>query len=254
MKKNSLKTILIALAITFAIMALFVYISAVLPLWNGNFPTEGTRAGTGDYTTGITAPLLSVAGFLMLYLAFVQQRDAASANQKTLAIQQFENNFFALINIHRKQAHEVNNQAQGISFFEHYHKKLKPKIDKPDTTNLRSSILKHDEEFEQDWGSSHTNQYMKSLLFMIQFVEKNVREIHSDEAKEAIDQYIKHYFNLLQSQLTDYELSFIFYQFLTADDDGAKHLKKRLQKYSFFNDFYHSKYLIRPVHKDKFIV
>ena len=70
-----------------------------------NFTDTGN---IGDTIGGITAPFLSVLGSILVYLAFKEQIKANKLVQDQFQLQQFENQFFEMLHLHRENLNELN--------------------------------------------------------------------------------------------------------------------------------------------------
>lgn len=66
----------------------------------------------GGLIGGLVGPLFSLAGFILLYVTIVSQRQSFEEQQKSSFIQQFETRFFELIRLHRNNVNELESKGK----------------------------------------------------------------------------------------------------------------------------------------------
>jgi hypothetical protein len=188
----------------------------------------------GDFVGGITAPFLSVAAFILLYMTYKSQKQELIESRKilrkqseTLEKQQFETTFFNLLNLH----HEIVNNIDlvkgtgwvtykkmgeteptatelGRDCFKTFYKmfvdtyKHTPK-DESYLTMISKSYDKFYKLYQSDLG-----HYFRNLYHIFKLIKR------SDILNK------KDYSSLVRAQLSSHELLMLFYNGLS--DNGEK--------------------------------
>jgi hypothetical protein len=191
----------------------------------------------GDFIGGIVGSIWALAGVLLFYIALTEQRKDIHINQeavelqikalnqqvrefelqrnemessrkvyeeqsKTLKIQQFESNFYSLLNVYLSIKDRLNNLDQDKDFF----KTLYEKILQPYSNEIlievhqNNMISKYTEIFNEYRG--HLSHYFKCFYRIIKIIDSE----HSFDEKTKV-----FYAKILRSQLTDFEQLILFY-------------------------------------------
>ncbi|RYX87134.1 hypothetical protein EON73_01990 [bacterium] len=102
MKKNLLMLLAILLVITGIIMIIgfLNYLSKDYTFGGDNIDITKTGA-VGDYIGGFVGTIFALAGFVFVYLTYIDQRES---NEK----EKIENRFFTLIQIHTNNVNNTN--------------------------------------------------------------------------------------------------------------------------------------------------
>ncbi|RFC54041.1 putative phage abortive infection protein [Brumimicrobium aurantiacum] len=181
---------------------------------------------------------------------------------ETLKIQRFENTFFNLLNQH----HQI---VENIDFTDYKKKKKIPKIPTFRKTTeqvfdqtpeyleavrlegrdvfkhrydlLRRSIIDNPEKFlefyQEHYKSAQTDfgHYFRNLYRMIKHVDYT--NFFYDESKASEKEIFKmkyKYTSIIRSQLSDYELLWLFYNCLSSN--GVDKFKPYIERYSIFKN------------------
>lgn len=228
----------------------------------GNFKIVINDYGNlGSFIAGVTAPCISIAAFILLYLTYKSQKRELEATQKvlekqdsTLRKQQFESTFFHLLESHKKLVENIGTpKDKGIQYFRKIHYDLKDDykftkeyFDNENVDNLinRSSKNKYltrerinelIESYKQGdnvvvakftyqylFQNNHLylGHYFRHLYHILKFInERIIEEKGRDKniSDEDLFQIFKAYADILQSTLSSYELSLLFYNILFFD-------------------------------------
>ncbi|RMG70673.1 MAG: hypothetical protein D6722_08395 [Bacteroidetes bacterium] len=170
----------------------------------------------GEWVGGITAPLLNLAGFVMIYVAFRQQaRDGES--------QQFDQTFFQLLNLHHQNHNTIqtsfrSGQSGSRNFFQFACTYLK---------NAEAS--KAEAPFATFYAQQydHIDLFARHALFAIRYV----LDSHLLQPRHR-----EQYMQLLRSQFSTDELSLLkaYCTFFQDQHPDTKELYERLQGRKFF--------------------
>lgn len=189
----------------------------------------------GDWVTGLTAPFLSVAGFLMIYAAFRQQASDTQSAREEFSIQRFESTFFQLIQLYHQHVNSIQQsyaQKAKEEFFEAAHRYLKKQIsNSQDPEKIQEAYVhfyrKH---------FNYIDHFVRHILFTLNFVHHN--QVFSD-LKDA-DQERERYLGILRAQLSTEELFLLFYHTLCDPTGYTSRYRTLLLDYRFFGRILHS--------------
>ena len=209
----------------------------------------------GDFISGVSAPLLTVSAFILLYKTYKSQKEELEAQKEelkenreilkqqneTLQKQQFETTFFNMLTLHNQIVENIMLLDSPDSFkliAQPKSKKLSDEVKGRESFRILFDILTkkyvHDmfaegdelnkitlvyKEFIQEY-ISQTQHYFRNLYQIIIFIENSTISNKSD------------YANIIKSQMTDKQLIILFYDGVC---DFGFHYIKYLEKYSFFD-------------------
>ena len=208
----------------------------------------------GSFVSGIIGSILSLAGFILVYVALIEQKKTNLENKKeaedaakTQKYQRFENTFFQLLNFHNQivNSFTVSDQVQkskyissenpstehtteeviytGRYYFRHFYETMNLWIEFLKKDNKEITIISaYEEMFE--FKHAELGHYFRHLYHIIKFVDK------SDIEKEDKRTYT----NLLRAQLSSYELIVIYYNGLSGY--GKEKFKPLIEKYDLLQN------------------
>lgn len=181
-------------------------------------------------------------------LELKETRREFETQNETLKIQRFENIFFNLLNQYhnivnyteenyykpKENSHSTTQDYEMVhlkgrdTYAYHYKKML---IDlKKNEQNFEEVFNKHYNNFENDLG-----HYFRTLYRIIKIVDgADFLYGKSLENKNEIFEIKYMYVSILRSQISDYELAWIFYNCLTQK--SSKEFKELIEKYSFLKN------------------
>jgi len=252
--------------IVFAILVTIV----IIGLWGLTYyllkDLGETKRGTfGDMFGSVNALFsgLALAGIILtillqrkeLKLQREELRDTRKefeTQNETLKLQRFENTFFNLLNLHHQIVGAIdyryykNKEKSGYSFvgageekeavtltgrdvFRHrYNLMIDILRDNPD--NYKTIYMQHYEKAQTDFG-----HYFRNLYRMIKLVDQTGFFYDSEKVTEIEIFNIKYrYTSIIRSQISDYELLWIFYNCIC--DNGIDKFKPFIEQYSLFKN------------------
>ncbi|MBN8697694.1 MAG: hypothetical protein J0L87_14275 [Bacteroidetes bacterium] len=211
-------------------------------LWKDNIDLnqdiDASKFGQfGDFIGGVIGTLWALASVILFYLALSDQRKDFKTNEnafklqvdalnqqieefklqrnelensrkiyeeqsKTQRIQQFESNFYSLLNVHLTIKNNLNTFDSNKDYFKSiYDNFIKEYEFKSDITLHHNNIVNsYLEKFTLERGN--LSHYFKSLYRIIKIIESNPSFNNDDKI---------FYTKIIRSQLTDYEQLVIFY-------------------------------------------
>lgn len=184
----------------------------------------------GDFFGGFIGTIFAIISVYLLYSTLVSQRQESNENRQVLILQQFDNIFFELLNLHKQNVENFQavdykgNVHKGRPFFTYQKEELKKYfVPKTSINQNRKEAIKtfeilyvyYDEEF---------SMYFKTLYQLYNLI---LNEPLTDNQKLK-------YAKILRAQLSNGELFFIRYNAMT--EIGSNSIK-------FINDFHLLKHL-----------
>jgi|ERR1017187_4274403 hypothetical protein len=160
----------------------------------------------GSYFQGAVGSLWALAGLMFIYVAFLGQRlqlakqdEELETQQRNFALQQFENGFFQLLNLHHDIAREMHQiitshigfyssgdispkHEHGRHLFENWYNELKAKLDSVDNLSRLQAML-----------VSQNNSHKKKLEIKREFV----KDIYKTQFYKNHQGELGHYFRNL---------------------------------------------------------
>lgn len=101
------------LSLLFIFIAILGFLILLLPLIFDKY--DFNKLGVlGDLTGGFLNPIIAISAALLTFLAFYIQYQANKQVQDQFSVQQFENQFYKMLDLHKSNVSEMN-----ISFFDH---------------------------------------------------------------------------------------------------------------------------------------
>lgn len=206
-----------------------------------------TLSTIGEFLGGTVGPIWALAGVILFFMALIYQkkelvlqREELKESRKimkdqslTIAIQQFENTFFQLLNFHVDASNTIRNVILGtngssLNAFDSLYKDFKKEVAelKKRRLNDNTEVLPDDESYENCFrvvygGYKNTFQhYLENYRTLVSLIE-------------AKSQDPEFYFNILKSHFTEQEALIQFYYVILYAKD--KKLIKIAEKYSLFH-------------------
>ncbi|WP_180277264.1 putative phage abortive infection protein [Chryseobacterium sp. 52] len=201
---------------------------------------EDKRGTFGDMF-GFANALFTGLSFIGLIITILLQRQDINNQRQDAKIQNFEVTFFNLLNFHREtinslEKHYTKRVQTGMQIrSEEYSKKGVQLIHKIYQQYIES--LPIDKEFNKqvyqnvyklNWDV--LGHYYRGIQAILDFVDR-LNLTSQDEFY-----YKKIYFDLIKSQLSEYETAMIFYHFLFLDDGHYKKLAEQYCLFEYVND------------------
>ncbi|MEL6626645.1 MAG: putative phage abortive infection protein [Bacteroidota bacterium] len=214
---------LMRLAILFAIalIALSGYIQYGLYFGIG----ETTPLASGKYDVinswaNITAPILNLAGFLMILVAFLQQgQNTADANAEHER-QRFEDSFYQLLNLHNQNVDHIqhsfsNEKGNPENFFTH----TRRFFERGRARELPPEKLKKKYKTYYEQNQHYIDHFIRHLIYILDYVYR-ARQLHKlgKRGQEIREDYL----NILKAQLSTDELWLLFYHILIETEDDER--------------------------------
>lgn len=190
----------------------------------------------GDFIGGVVGSIWALAGVLLFYIALTEQRSDIKTNQealrsqievlnqqvkefelqrkelessrkvyedqsRTLKTQQFESNFYSLLNVYSTIKDKLNNLDQSKDFFKVLFDKLNINYDPKVSIEIHheNMINRYILLFNENRG--HLSHYFKCFYRIIKIIDSS-----SFDIKEKV-----FYAKILRSQLTDFEQLILYY-------------------------------------------
>lgn len=193
-------------------------------------------------------------------------RKEFETQNETLKIQRFENTFFNLLNLHHQIVnsmdityYKMKEKANGITglvlnineekesvklsgrdVFKYQYDKLEKEM-KGDPNSYELKYMLHYERSHTDFG-----HYFRNLYRMIKLVDTTSFFYEDSVVSENEIFLMKYrYISIIRSQLSDYELLWLFYNCISPN--GREKFKPLIEKYSIFKNL-PKKYLVSQVH------
>lgn len=253
------------------IVTSFVVTLVIIGLWILTYyllkdKAETTRGTFGDMFGSINALFsgLALAGIILTILLQrkelkLQRKEIRDTRKEfetqndTLKLQRFENTFFNLLNLHhqivnsidfryyKRRVKELNTGLLNINaemeavtitgrdvFRNRYNFMLKDLKDA--SNNYESIYLDHYEKSQTDFG-----HYFRNLYRMIKLVDQT--DFFYDSSKVSGTEIFRikyRYTSIIRSQISDYELLWLFYNCLSKN--GIDKFKPYIELYSFFKN------------------
>lgn len=250
-------------------IAIILLVIAILMLFFPYFKLNNIRVGQfkliipdydklGTFISGVTAPFLSLAAFVLLYLTYKSQKEELADSKKILKeqnttqqTQRFETTFFNLLNLHHSIVTNIDleikekhtDQWKGTHWYETEIKKGRDcfltfysgfktayKRNKSNNSKREGTLLVEDTEITTvkkayfEFFEKHhydLGHYFRNLYHLIKFIDK------SDMPDKQM------YVSLVRAQLSSHELLLIFYN--CVSDFGQK-FTPFMTKYHFLKN------------------
>ncbi|WP_024773050.1 putative phage abortive infection protein [Aquimarina macrocephali] len=191
----------------------------------------------GDFIGGIVGSMWALAGVLLFYIALTEQRGDIQTNQKalklqiealnnqekefrlqrkelessrkvyeqqskTFRIQQFESNFYSLLNIYMSIKNSLNVLVENKDYFKDVFEKLKIAYD--NNENIIEHHIKTNDSYFAIYNNEkgHLSHYFKSIYRILKIIDT----APNFSRKEKV-----FYSKILRAQITDYEQLILYY-------------------------------------------
>lgn len=246
LKKENTSLILIITGIVLVIIAITFFLWSDLS-FNTSDKINSEKFGQfGDFVGGIVGSIWALAGVLLFYIALTEQRKDIKTNQdalelqinalqqqvkefelqrnelessrkvyeeqsKTQKIQQFESNFYSLLNVYSNIKDKLNNIDKEKDFFRSIYNKITENYSHEISNEVLhvNMINKYTEVFNEYRGQ--LSHYFKCFYRIIKIIDID----YSFDEKTKV-----FYAKILRSQLTDFEQLVLFYN--SHSDYGFK--------------------------------
>ena len=200
----------------------------------------------GEFLGGTVGPIWALAGVILFFLALIYQkrelvlqrmelqesRKIMEDQSNTIAIQQFENTFFQLLNFHINAANHIRNtkinaKAKSQNAFDELYLEFKRETDKLKKRRKTDAggLSPSDESFENTFiavfeGYKNTFQhYLENYKALLLFIKSKSH----DPA---------FYYNIVKSHFTEQEVQVHFYYIILVSKN--KELIEVIEKYHLF--------------------
>lgn len=186
-----------------------------------------------------------------------ETRTEFETQNETLKLQRFENTFFSILNLHHQIVSAIDYRyykskekertipraismsstpedkevvtITGRDVFRHRYNLMLPKL-KEHPDKYEEIYFQHYEAAQTDFG-----HYFRNLYRMIKLVDQTDFFYDSNKvSKEEIFKIKYRYTSIIRSQISDYELLWIFYNCLS--ENGIDKFKPFIEQYSFFKN------------------
>ncbi|MDR2238280.1 MAG: putative phage abortive infection protein [Chryseobacterium sp.] len=203
--------------------------------------TSDSKRGTFGDMFGFANSLFTGLSFLGLIITILLQRQDINNQREDAKIQNFEGTFFNLLNFHRETRNTLEKQytkrvQAGLSInSEEYSRKGVQLISRIYQEYLEA--LPIDKKFDKsvyqkiyklNWDV--LGHYFRGVQALLDLVDRL-----SLKSEDALN-FKKTYFNLIKSQLSEYETVMLFYHFLFLDDVRYKNLAEQYCLFEYVND------------------
>ena len=217
-------------------------------------------ANLGSYLQGSTGSLWALAGFFVVFLAFLiqaiqfsEQRKQFKIQTDSIARQNFESSFFQMLNLHNQIVLSMTDvdsnkagadvAATGRECFKRWYREFKNNpwgikvIRDMDGTETYENIPKTSVErylaFYYLVHQAEFGHYFRNLYHLIKFVNEAEALKNVDPEKEYLVR--RRYTSLVRATLSQYELLFLFYN--CASSLGSEQFKPLVKKYELLENF-----------------
>lgn len=223
----------------------------------------------GEFIGGVTAPIISIAAFILLFLTYNSQkkeleetRNLLKKQNELMELQKFETTFFNLLNSQKILVSNLGENKKGPRLFEHIYDEFKKEynnvkegfeLKKSDTlTNIKTLLSLNNEEYEliqknknkeliyakisfiktYDRYHLYLSYYFRHLYHILKFIKAQIDyESKFTDEKLCFNKY-KEYADILQANLSSYEMSLLFYNVIFFEK-----MKKLVQMFNFLENF-----------------
>ncbi|MBO9124929.1 MULTISPECIES: putative phage abortive infection protein [unclassified Rhizobium] len=243
---------------TFLFIVAFILIGAAT-VFGLHTEWEGKNLGTlGDFLGGTLNPILTFLSFIALLLTIVlQQREIHSAKDDARSLkieriqdrtraekQQFENTFFQMLNYHNSIVNSIDiwkgqtkGTLRGRECFKYYFDVMKAEYDRVDMVEERQRAL-------HAYESKVWETFQKDLAHYYRFLYNLIRFVKQSKAVSKTK-----YIRILRAQISDFEMSMLFYNGLTHD---GERFKEYIEFFTLFDNLPNN-VLLNPRHRTFYI-
>lgn len=250
-------------AIVFSVIAALVCIGWGICEWQQGLASAEketvslqTLGTLGSYLQGAVSSLWGLAGFFIIFVAFLiqaiqftEQRKQFKLQSDSVSLQTFEASFFQMLGLHNQivlamqKTEGAEIKATGRDCFKKWYDDFRQfsfnsllfenndgttsVVDKPKTG------IENYEAYYYDVSQAHLGHYFRNLYHMIKFVDGADALRREDPSAEY--KVRRRYTSLVRATLSQYELAFLFYN--CASELGEEKFKPLVEKYGMLNNF-----------------
>lgn len=206
-------------------------------LWKLQFTTIPDAFGLfGDYVGGVLGGLTGLVSVMFLYITYQKQIDIFNQQKQQAELQQFEQNFFRLLDDYKSILPRLKNKSDKTEGYEYIHsirQLLEESIDKickADNALTELNALNTREKINKEYARAFVDEsdkfghYFRSLYHLLKYIKEH--------CPKDVDN--KMYFDLVQAQMNTDEL------YLTCingiSNYGRKKLRPLLNESSFLEN------------------
>lgn len=217
--------------------------------FSGNISSEHERWGTlGDFFGGVLNPVFSLFGLLALLLTIILQnkelrlstkefsKSAAALydQSKSIKIQNFENTFFKLISLHNEIISSLvfYNKTKRLCFSSYIRALDLIKTDLPAANQTRQRIP----------ANVNYDLHYPKIAFSVEHYHKNLYQILLFVKNNGIAGKKMQYTNFIRSQLSQNEISLLFFHGLSKY--GVKKFKLLIEEYEMLEHLSNDTFLL----------
>lgn len=203
----------------------------------------------GSYLQGAVASLWSLAALLLIYVAFVAQREQLDHQRRSFEIERVEGAFSQLLNLHlqvldgfehsAKREGDQKTKFVGKNVFIYYYSLLRnvTKSCSDSDPTVEDTLETYESLF--DIHKNSLGNYFRTLYQVISFVDESGLSV-ADK---------KRFVNIVRAQLSQAELLILFYNCLGLY--GIEKFKPLVNTYALFKHLDCDE-LVNPDHKNEF--
>lgn len=206
-------------------------------LWKLQFATTPDAFGLfGDYVGGVLGGLTGLVSVMFLYITYQKQNDIFNQQKQQAELQQFEQNFFRLLDDYKSILPRLKNKSDKTEGYEYIHsirqllEESIAKICKADNALTELNALNTREKINKVYARAFVDEsdklghYFRSLYHLLKYIKEH--------CPKDVDN--KMYFDLVQAQMNTDEL------YLTCingiSNYGRKKLRPLLNESSFLEN------------------
>lgn len=216
-KKELIVAIILVVVFAFILIGIYVW-----RLWSLTFATTPEAFSTfGDYIGGSCGALAGLVSIIFLYLTYSKQIEIFQKQKEDSYNNQFDQNFFHLLDSFRHVASEVdaNDPSKYLSYFKVFRNKIEKDIDniclKEDAftdINALDTRLAINDVYKSQFvnNADKLGHYFRSLYHLLKYIKKYCK------------QNTKMYFDIVQSQMSTDEL------YITCIDGISNYGRKKM--------------------------
>lgn len=224
------------------IVAISTFLFLVFGSWKFHWYLDEAKIGQfGDFIGGVVGSLFSLVGVVLFYVALKDQRTDFKTNQsalqlqitaanqqieefkaqreelestrkiyeqqtKTMKNQQFDSNFYSLLNVFVNIKKNLNESLGGLEFFQKKFQQLSEKLEYLEEDTLVKFREKIIDEYENLYLGDRANMslYFKTVYRLL---------VTIDDCDHLTDQEKIFYSKVLRSQITNDELLMLYYNY-----------------------------------------
>lgn len=214
----------------------FVVFMLIVTVWARFGAASPEKYGqAGDFFGGMLNPILSFLAFMgVLYSIHLQRTDLAENEKQTqrqfenAERQRFETTFFQMLTVHNSIVNSLdlkksgNTTAAGRDCFKVYYDRLHAAHAAEVRKGAGDLIEKIEDGYAKFWTGERQDlgHYMRFLFNFIRIVHEAEIPRNESDSEEPRKKFIR----VLRSQISDYELVILFYNFFSPYGDKFREL------------------------------